>query len=241
MSERIITRAEAEALGLKHYFDGTTCSRCDQIDKRSTADGRCMECARRRARAHREADPERSRAQCAAYRAKDAEKKKAARRAYALANADKIAEQGRELRTAKAEHEKARHIAYYAKHLEKCRKTHAAYRAAYPEKVREKHAAYGAAYPEKRAAHCRNRRARARMAEGSHTAEDIQRIYAFQNGKCAICKVKVGKKYHVDHIKALTKGGSNWPATLQILCGPCNARKHNHDPIEHMQSLGFLL
>lgn len=222
MAECIITRAEAKVQGLKYYFDGEPCSRCNQIDKRWTADGRCMECARRRSRSN----PERRRAHCAAYRAKDAEKKKAARRAYALANADKIAEQGRKLRDAKPEHEKARHIAYYAKHQEKVRETCAAYRAAYPEK---------------KAAHCRNRRARARMAEGSHTAEDIQRIYTVQNGKCACCKKKVGMKYHVDHIIALSKGGSNWPANLQILCPPCNTRKHNHDPIEHMQSLGFLL
>jgi 5-methylcytosine-specific restriction endonuclease McrA len=177
-----------------------------------------MECARRRAKAN----PEKNRARCAAYRARNPEK----RRAYALANAEKIAEQGRELRARKSEHERARHRAYYAKHLEKVRETHAAYRAATTEK---------------KAAHCRNRRARIRMAEGFHTAEDIQRICTVQNGKCAICKEKVGKKFHVDHVQPLTKGGSNWPANLQILCGSCNRRKHNRDPIDHMQSLGFLL
>lgn len=218
MTEHIITRAEAKAQGLKHYFDGETCSRCNQIDKRWTADGRCVECARRRARSN----PERYRAYCAAYRAKYPEKK----RAYALANREKIAEQGRKLRASKPEHEKARHLAYYAKHSEKIKETHAAYDAANPEKCR---------------ARVRNRRARLRMAEGFHTAEDIQRIHTVQNGKCAICKEKVGKKYHVDHVQPLTKSGSNWPANLQILCGPCNRRKHNRDPIEHMQSLGLLL
>jgi 5-methylcytosine-specific restriction endonuclease McrA len=115
------------------------------------------------------------------------------------------------------------------------------YQEANQERHRARTAAWVRANPDKHAAHGRNRHAKKKAAEGSHTSEDIQRIYQAQYGKCACCKTKVGKKYHVDHIQPLAKGGSNAPRNLQILCGPCNIRKNDKDPIDYMQSLGFLL
>ena len=97
------------------------------------------------------------------------------------------------------------------------------------------------ANPEKRHVYACNRRARFRLAEGRHTAEDIVRIYQAQAGKCAYCKIRLGRKYHVDHIVALTKGGSNWPRNIQLLCGPCNIRKRDHDPLDYARSRGLLL
>lgn len=102
-------------------------------------------------------------------------------------------------------------------------------------------AAWRAGNPEKAAAKDRNQNARRKKAEGHHAPEDIHRIYDAQNGKCACCKEKVGKKYHIDHIQPLSKGGSNFAKNVQILCPTCNMSKSNKDPITFMQSLGMLL
>jgi 5-methylcytosine-specific restriction endonuclease McrA len=97
------------------------------------------------------------------------------------------------------------------------------------------------ANPEKRNAIERNRRARKRAAEGSHTASDIAAIRKMQKDKCAICRAKLFGAGDVDHIQPLLRGGSNKRSNLQLLCGPCNGSKGPKDPIEFMQSLGRLL
>ena len=85
------------------------------------------------------------------------------------------------------------------------------------------------------------RRAAKRGAEGSFKAEDIAAILKAQKGKCAVCRTCIKKKYEIDHIKPLAKGGSNHRRNLQLLCPPCNSRKHAKDPIDFMREKGFLL
>lgn len=87
----------------------------------------------------------------------------------------------------------------------------------------------------------RAKEAQKRGAAGKHTAQDILRILKAQRGKCAACHCSIKSGYHVDHIQALSRGGSNWPKNLQLLCEPCNLRKKAKDPIEFMQELGRLL
>jgi HNH endonuclease len=90
--------------------------------------------------------------------------------------------------------------------------------------------------PETMAAMARNQRARRKQAPGKHTVEDIRNIWDRQQHKCAVphCLYPISDqkgphKYHVDHIKALMNGGSNWPKNLQILCGTHNRRKQAQD------------
>jgi len=73
--------------------------------------------------------------------------------------------------------------------------------------------------------HDRNKRAKRRGAEGKHSAEDIARIWNEQEGLCAICGMPLDGTEHVDHIIPLSRGGSNWPDNIQLLCPPCNMTK----------------
>ena len=64
-----------------------------------------------------------------------------------------------------------------------------------------------------------------------------------QGGKCAHlwCRKNLKDGYHVDHRIALARGGSNDKKNLQLLCPPCNIKKHAKDPIDFAQQNGMLL
>lgn len=86
--------------------------------------------------------------------------------------------------------------------------------------------------PEKSRAQVRNRRAKLRNAEGSHTDHDVALQYKSQNGKCWWCGKSVGNNYHVDHRIAIERGGTNWPNNLCISCPSCNTSKTDKMPWE---------
>lgn len=97
------------------------------------------------------------------------------------------------------------------------------------------------ANPEKRRAAMANCRTKRLCAVGTYTPEDIARIYKDQRGRCAYCRAKLNHKFHVDHIKPLARGGTNWPRNLQVTCASCNHHKHAADPIVHAQRSGLLI
>lgn len=88
--------------------------------------------------------------------------------------------------------------------------------------------------------HKRNAKAKRRLARGQHSEDDIADILKAQRNRCAYCKIKL-KKYQVDHIIAIAKGGTNFRQNIQIACGPCNRAKSAKDPIDFSRSLGKLL
>ena len=100
------------------------------------------------------------------------------------------------------------------------------------EKARENGRKWHAENPEKSRAIDRNRRARKKNAEGSHTAGDIESIRERQHDQCNVCGLLLWGRGHVDHIVPLSRGGSNWPSNLQLLCAPCNISKHARDPFD---------
>ena len=128
-----------------------------------------------------------------------------------------------------------------ASNLTEARAKEAAYRKNRPDAIKESQSRWLNHNREARNSFTRNRRARKRQAAGFHSAEDIERIRASQRDKCACCRQRLMGKGHVDHIVALSKGGSNWPNNLQLLCRFCNSSKHNRDPVEFMQSRGRLI
>jgi 5-methylcytosine-specific restriction endonuclease McrA len=87
----------------------------------------------------------------------------------------------------------------------------------------------------------RNNKAKRKKAVGRHTVGDIVKILKRQDGRCVYCKTDIKKRYHVDHIIPLTRGGTNWPDNLQLLCPSCNLRKSSKKPELFANEMGLLL
>jgi|SRR5580693_3447503 5-methylcytosine-specific restriction endonuclease McrA len=72
------------------------------------------------------------------------------------------------------------------------------------------------------------RRARKNGAEGSYTRFDLHSILELQGLSCAAAHCGVSflvADPTIDHIVPLSRGGSNWPDNIQLLCLPCNDSK----------------
>jgi 5-methylcytosine-specific restriction endonuclease McrA len=166
----------------------------------------------------------------AAYRAANRERILAEKAAYYQANRERLLAEKAVYRAANRERDAAKSAAYRSKNRERCAAQRRAYRAANPEKVAESN---------------RNRRAIKRNADGRHTAADVRRIFEHQQGLCANCLCKLfksgKKKFHVDHIMPLARGGSNDRLNLQCLCPQCNLSKNAKDPIAWAREQGRLL
>jgi 5-methylcytosine-specific restriction endonuclease McrA len=178
--------------------------------------------------------------------AKDlAERRRATQRRYRERNRERIREQSRPYtrayRLANLEAVKAKKRAKYAADGEADRRYAREHYARNAKASKIKHEAWLAANPRKRAEYETRRRAKRAAAEGDHTVADILAIGETQGWKCHWCGKSVRKRYHVDHITPLSKGGGNGPRNLCITCQPCNQRKHAKDPIEWARQLGKLL
>lgn len=71
----------------------------------------------------------------------------------------------------------------------------------------------------------KTRRARKIGAVGRYTTADISLLWKAQNAKCVGCGYSLELSCTVDHKIPLSRGGSNWPENLQLLCKPCNSSK----------------
>ena len=69
------------------------------------------------------------------------------------------------------------------------------------------------------------RYARERNAEGNHTLQEWKLLKEKFNYKCAYCMEE--KPLTKDHIKPLSKGGTDYIENIQPLCRNCNSKKHN--------------
>lgn len=125
----------------------------------------------------------------------------------------------------------------YERLKERSRAWHKANKEAHAAHVRLWHKRH----PEKRRALKARRRARVKGASGTFSGADVALLLKKQKHRCIYCKASIRKRYHIDHKVAVSKGGSNLPDNLQILCPACNISKGSKDPIVFAWTMGMLL
>jgi len=143
-------------------------------------------------------------------------------------------------RAANAEKKKAYAAKWYAENRDKAKANSAAWAAANPDKAKANVAKWYAANAESNRLYSHNRRAREREVGGRLSKGLAEKLFKLQRGKCACCGVKIVVN-HLDHRIPVALGGPNEDWNMQLLCPPCNLSKHAKDPIDFMQSRGFLL
>lgn len=67
------------------------------------------------------------------------------------------------------------------------------------------------------------RQDRLRANGGTATVTQVQQRFAVWGNACWMCGAPAE---HIDHVIAIARGGSGWPANLRPACARCNIRKH---------------
>lgn len=146
-----------------------------------------------------------------AYRRKKPEKNREWQTRYRSKNVEAIAERTAHYREVKGTELRMKAAQRYAADPLKYR--------AEVYKWRAKHPGYGAFIAQRR-------RARKLAADGGFTANDINHLRIIQGDMCVVCDAPFGEvAISIDHITPLSRGGSNWPTNIQLLCLRCNKCK----------------
>jgi 5-methylcytosine-specific restriction endonuclease McrA len=73
------------------------------------------------------------------------------------------------------------------------------------------------------------------------SAAVVTALLKAQRRRCAWCSEPLGRRWHIDHVMPLSRGGEHAPRNLVVACPTCNVRKSAKDPIDWARSLGKLL
>jgi 5-methylcytosine-specific restriction endonuclease McrA len=84
------------------------------------------------------------------------------------------------------------------------------------------------------------RRAKLKLAGGSHTEQQIVGLLVKQKNKCINCLCNISSRPQIDHIMPIALGGNNSIENIQLLCKSCNSKKQAQDPLVWAKKNGRL-
>jgi 5-methylcytosine-specific restriction endonuclease McrA len=217
-------RSAAKLAGENKYFTGRPCAK-GHVSQRLTSTGTCCQCSDERYIAKYEE----IKAQATQWRKDHPELRRLVQKRSNIKHAATIKAKRTEVN--KTEKAKIKRRLYVKEWKKKFPEKNLAKQRKRRDKHRDKYRVYWASVSAKR-----------RGAIGKFTKANIDSIRIQQKGKCAYCKIALSKvREHRDHIVPISRGGTNFPSNLQLLCARCNLQKSASDPIDHAQSLGMLL
>lgn len=193
--------------------------------------------------AWKKANPEWWRSYLAEWQRNNPEKVAAKAKRWRQAHRDEILARMKAARAADPEAARQRERAIYAANASQICRRKAKWRAANVDTERARHKRYKENNRETVRLHWKARRHRKRGAAGTFTATNIASLMDIQRGRCAHpwCRASLKAGHHIDHVMPLARGGSNDRRNLQLLCPPCNLKKHAKHPIDFAQENGLLL
>lgn len=119
---------------------------------------------------------------------------------------------------------------YQLDHFEKYKIYSSNYRKRHPDALACSRRRYRFKHPDRVAIMKRIRRNRELGASGSHTYQQWLDLKKFYNYTCPAClRMEPEIKLTEDHIKPLSRGGSDYIINIQPLCVSCNSKKHTQD------------
>lgn len=215
--QKIVTRKEAQALGLTRYFTGKPCI-YGHLAQRMTGSKTCCECNRIRRKEHHDANREESRRKGREHYAANSERLRETRRAYGKANLEK--EVAYNARWRAANPDKARE--FWKRDREKNKEARNESTRAWRKRNVEKQNFYSA----KRHAMKRDQVPVIRDDLVPIMQAETLAIYAESRTMTEL----TGVRHDVDHIFPLSKGGVHAPWNLRVLLGSENQSKKDKWP-----------
>ena len=206
------TAKEAKASGSMHYFTGKPCIH-GHVCARYSRTWMCVECSRLSHERWAAENPEKKLESGKKSWHANLEARHAGQTVYRLANLEKIAAQKKAWSEKNADHKRAK-------------------RREWGIQKRDMDNSAKYAWEKRNRDYRRTVDHQRRNAEGKFTRDDMQKMFSEQCGRCKSCDADISSGYEIDHIMPISKGGTNWPSNLQLLCKPCNRSKGSKHPAD---------
>lgn len=174
------------------------------------------------------------------YQEADAVERARKMAAYYRENSEVMKKRAKDWEIANKAYVKQRKAKYWQDNRQSLLASKARYKSENAEIIRTRRAAWYAEHKERLRPQRKILKALRRGA-GRLSRGIVERLMTMQRSKCACCHTSLADGYHLDHITPLAKGGTNADHNMQLLCPRCNLSKSAKDPIEFMQSRGFLI